>query len=86
MTVSFEKPRQTQKQVLRKAFEKLFWESPEAYVQLCRFCEARKNEISPEIKGELIEKGFLSKSGNLLRITNEIVYEATVGQEPFWLK
>ena len=73
------------REILRDALDDLFWSNQIAYIQLCRYCEARKNKIDPEIKEELIEKGFLNSTGGLPRITNEVVYESVMGQKPFWL-
>ena len=80
-----DKSTKSEKDHLWAVLESLFWENPKAYAQLCAFCQARKNKFSPGIKRELIKKGLLNRDGSLPDITNEIVYEATMGQKPYWL-
>ncbi|MBO7132301.1 hypothetical protein J6V85_03555 [Candidatus Saccharibacteria bacterium] len=84
--INLSESRYARKEALRTSLDELFWDNPDAYVQLCRFCEQRKNRISPGVKKLLVQKGFLTKTGGLPKSTNEVVYEAIMGQKPYWLE
>ena len=77
--------REEEKELLREKLDDLFWNDPIAYVELSNFCQSSRSIISPRVKSLLIREGFLFADGALPSTTNEVVYEATTGQKPFWL-
>lgn len=77
--------REEQKNRLRDALDELFWRNPEAYVALCNFCDSSRYKLHPAIKTFLIKEGFLAANGSLPSITNEVIFEASTGEKPFWL-
>ena len=73
---------------LHDELDSLFWQNPTVFKQLCDYCQnwPCSEELSDPVKYVLIEKGFLYEGKNVLpSLTNEVVYEAMTGEEPFWL-
>lgn len=63
----------------------LFEEDPTTFSDLYWFCRWPHHKI-PEPACEKLKKlGFLKESGELPRITHEVVYTAVTGNAPFWL-
>lgn len=76
--------RKEKKDRLLDELEILFWEEPDIYHELCDFCFTRMRRVSQTAFDELRRRGLLERRDEIPNITNEVVYEATHGEKPFW--